>query len=90
MLFVGFVRRYGSKSNKKRFGANYKKAYGQPRYETHPHLLDKGEVNPLVSKEEFQIRRGMLIHDFLKTLPLGRRYENHMVCRQVRIITFPM
>lgn len=38
-----------------------RKHYGQPTFDTHPHLLAESEVTPLIKKCEYQERRHKLI-----------------------------
>ncbi|XP_008187942.1 xaa-Pro aminopeptidase 3 isoform X1 [Acyrthosiphon pisum] len=40
---------------------------GQPTYESHPHLVMKGELVPGIQKEEFTIRRRKLMESVLST-----------------------
>lgn len=39
--------------------------YGQPTFDTHPHLLAEGEVTPLILKSEYQDRRHKLIESIV-------------------------
>ena len=48
--------------------------FGQPASQTHPHLLQHGEVTPGITKEEYQERRARLMERILsnrKNLPTG-------------------
>lgn len=38
-----------------------RKSYGQPTFETHPHLIAEGEITPLITKSEYQERRHKLL-----------------------------
>ncbi|XP_013413280.1 probable Xaa-Pro aminopeptidase 3 [Lingula anatina] len=56
--------------------------FGQPAPQTHPHLLNTGEVTPGISKEEFEFRRNKLAniisaHDAASTR--GDESKNHLV-----------
>lgn len=46
--------------------SNFKRNFGQPSFETHPHLLKEGEVTPLITKSEYQNRRCNLVESILK------------------------
>lgn len=45
--------------------------YGQPTHESHPQLIRKGEVTPLITKLEFQDRRHKLV-DQITTYVSGK------------------
>lgn len=56
------------------------KVLGQPTNDTHPHILNEGEVTPMTTKYEYETRRTRLVeaitkYSFKNTL----RSKNHLV-----------
>lgn len=60
----------------KNYEAHPKSNYGQPTAETHPHLLNEGEVTPLITKFEYQNRRSSLSELIAKNSP---KDTNHLI-----------
>lgn len=56
------------------------KLFGQPTHESHPHLLNHGEITPLISKQEYQIRRDKLVETLLKHAEKNCAEKQHVVC----------
>lgn len=58
------------------------KAFGQPSYETHPHIINKDEVTPMITKSEYQKRRNSLmdlIFEYTAKKNLGNDVKRHLV-----------
>lgn len=56
------------------------KLFGQPTPETHPHLLNNGELTPLITPEEYQTRREKLVQILLKYAEKKCAEKKHVVC----------
>ncbi|XP_028140970.1 xaa-Pro aminopeptidase 3 [Diabrotica virgifera virgifera] len=57
-----------------------KKVLGQPTFDTHPHIMNEGEVTPMITKYEYQTRRSKLIDSLTKfSLNNNLKTKNHMV-----------
>lgn len=56
------------------------KLFGQPTHESHPHLLNQGEITPQISKEEFQNRREKLVENVLQYSEKNCAEKKHLVC----------
>lgn len=56
------------------------KLFGQPTSETHPHLLNQGEITPLITKQEYQTRRDKLVETLLKYAEKNCPEKKHVVC----------
>lgn len=52
--------------------------FGQPAAQTHPHLIQNGEVTPGITKEEFRQRRRNLIHK-ISTTSYHKSQHSHIV-----------
>lgn len=52
--------------------------FGQPAAQTHPYLMQQGEVTPGITKAEFALRRTRLVEEIAKT-PFGSAYDNHVI-----------
>ena len=52
--------------------------FGQPAPQTHPHLVQDGEVTPGVTQLEYSMRRQSLMEQIAQT-PQASRYRNHVV-----------
>lgn len=81
-IISGVFRKYCSKTAESHIKIESKKVYGQPHYETHPHLLKEGEITPLIKKTEFQSRRDKLIDSLLKSVTCNdkeNKHRNHVV-----------
>lgn len=59
--------------------SNFKRNFGQPSFDTHPHLLKEGEVTPLITKSEYQNRRCNLVESILKHAATHSKEKNHVV-----------
>lgn len=55
--------------------ATKQKFLGQPTSETHPHILNIGEITPSITKTEYQNRRLSLVELILKK----ETSQNHLV-----------
>ena len=55
-----------------------KRWFGQPAAQTHPHLVQEGEVTPGITKEEFRSRRYELMNAIANTA-FGQHFERHIV-----------
>ncbi|KAK7097129.1 hypothetical protein V1264_004150 [Littorina saxatilis] len=53
--------------------------FGQPAAQTHPHLLNTGEVTPNITKEEYRRRRCMLVKDARNMFAGFREVEDHIL-----------
>ncbi|XP_064609057.1 xaa-Pro aminopeptidase 3-like isoform X2 [Liolophura sinensis] len=57
---------------------NIKRFFGQPAAQTHPHLLQEGEVTPGISRAEFCYRRQRLMEAIWKTKLHRKSVANHI------------
>ena len=55
-----------------------KRLFGQPASQTHPHLIQEGEVTPGITKEEYQSRRHRLLNKVLEHSQIGSA-RNHII-----------
>lgn len=82
-IIPGVFRSYCQKVRKGKYAMNKPipgKTYGQPTSETHPYLIQKDEITPLIKKSEFQERRQKLI-DQISTYVSERNpdVKNHLI-----------
>ncbi len=58
--------------------ATWRRYFGQPAAETHPHLMQEGEVTPGISQAEFKARRQQLM-EAVANSPAAQRFQKHIV-----------
>lgn len=59
---------------------NKRKSFGQPTWETHPHLLKEGEVTPSIQRSEYQSRRQKLIESIAAhAVKRNKDFKRHLV-----------
>ncbi|KAJ8962024.1 hypothetical protein NQ314_005806 [Rhamnusium bicolor] len=56
-----------------------KKHFGQASFETHPHLINEGEVTPLITKCEYQERRYNLVESIMSYAEKHNQGKNNHV-----------
>ena len=56
----------------------FKRWFGQPAADTHPHLIQEGEVTPGITKDEFRSRRHHLMDAIANTTP-AQHIHRHIV-----------
>lgn len=61
------------------YHANFKRNFGQPTCDTHPHLLKEGEVTPCITKSEYQNRRCNLVESILEYAATNNQEKEHVV-----------
>lgn len=83
-IILEVFHNYCQKATKGKFNINKKalvKTYGQPTYETHPQLLKKDEITPLIKKSEFQDRRQKLMEQIsVYVIERNPELKSHLVC----------
>ncbi|KAG5897058.1 hypothetical protein JTB14_025874 [Gonioctena quinquepunctata] len=78
----GSLRRFCIKAAKSKVecSATAKRTIGQPSCETHPHLLNEGEVTPMITKCEYRNRRVNLVETIVKYFSrIGESKKSHMI-----------
>ncbi|XP_018576611.1 probable Xaa-Pro aminopeptidase 3 isoform X2 [Anoplophora glabripennis] len=63
----------------KRCDSNFKRNFGQPSFNTHPHLIKEGEVTPFITKSEYQDRRCNLVECILKHAATNNKEKSHVI-----------
>ncbi|KAJ8918045.1 hypothetical protein NQ315_011501 [Exocentrus adspersus] len=59
--------------------AALRRSFGQPTFETHPHLLREGEVTPFITKSEYQDRRCNLVTSILESAATNNEEKTHVI-----------
>ncbi|KAK3597488.1 hypothetical protein CHS0354_041909 [Potamilus streckersoni] len=57
----------------------WRRNFGQPAPQTHPHLLKEGEVTPGITKSEYEERRNMLVRSAVNSSPVKESVKSHIM-----------
>lgn len=78
VMFTSIRKGLQRKGNCEVLHATIKRFFGQPAAQTHPHLLQEGEVTPGISRAEFCVRRQRLMEAIWKTKLHKKSVANHI------------
>ncbi|KAL3879050.1 hypothetical protein ACJMK2_031364 [Sinanodonta woodiana] len=57
----------------------WRRHFGQPVPQTHPHLLKEGEVTPGITKSEYKQRRNMFVRSAVNSSPVKESVKSHIM-----------
>lgn len=69
------------------FAGDKSRTIGQPTSESHPHLLEEGEITPGITKKEYRDRRHKLLSLLAKT-HFGETHDKHLVIIPSNPVTY--
>lgn len=81
---IGIRTFCGEVKSKTKCLSRKQKTLGQPTPETHPHILNVGEVTPLITKAEYQNRRLGLVESILK----NQKSKSHLVRILITVVLY--
>ena len=76
IFIAGIVGLFGRADTK--LGVNQARFFGQPAAQTHPHLIQAGEVTPGITVAEYQQRRADLTERLIQS-PQSHSYNKHII-----------